>query len=100
MENVTLNLNDKGHGAFIIKEGEEELGEMVVGISGSDLTVYHTEVKPAAEGKGLSKILLQAMVDHAREHKLKVIALCSFVQAQFKRHPELYADIRKQETGQ
>jgi hypothetical protein len=33
MENVTLNLNDKGHGAFIIKEGEEELGEMVVGIA-------------------------------------------------------------------
>ena len=96
MQNVTLNLNDKGHGAFIIKEGEEKLGEMVVSISGSDLTVYHTEVEPEAEGKGLSKVLLQAMVDHARQHELKVIPLCSFVSAQFKRHPEMYADVKKQ----
>ena len=96
MQNVTLNLNDKGHGAFIIKEGEEKLGEMVVSISGSDLTVYHTEVEPEAEGKGLSKVLLQAMVDHARQHELKVIPLCSFVNAQFKRHPEMYADVKKQ----
>lgn len=36
--------------------------------------------------------LLNAMVDHARTNKFKVIALW-FVHAQFKRHPEEYADI-------
>ena len=100
MDEVKLNINDKGHGAFIISEGEKKLGEMVVGISGHDLTVYHTEVAPEAEGKGLSKLLLKAMVDHAREHDLKVVPLCSFVHAQFKRHPEMYSDVWKRDTVQ
>jgi predicted GNAT family acetyltransferase len=33
------------------------------------------------------------MAAYARGHHLKVIPLCPFVNAQFKRHPEEYADI-------
>jgi len=36
------------------------------------------------------------MVDYARSYNLKVIALCPFVSAQFKKHPEQYADIWNQ----
>ena len=36
------------------------------------------------------------MVEYVRANKLKVIALCPFVNAQFKRHPEQYADIWNQ----
>lgn len=93
MEQVTLKLNDKGHGAFIIEEGGEQLGEMVVSVSERNLTVYHTEVVPKAEGRGLARQLLGAMVAHARQHGLKVIALCPYVHAQFSRHPEEYADV-------
>jgi predicted GNAT family acetyltransferase len=95
MENVKLELNEKGHGHFYIKNENETIAEMLVAISGDDLTVYHTEVSPKAEGKGLAKVLLKAMADHARQHHLKVTALCPFVLAQFKRHPEEYADIWK-----
>lgn len=97
MENVTLELNEKGHGAFVLKDGEEKLGEMVVGITGNEMTVYHTEVEPKGEGKGLSKLMLNAMTAHAREKHLKVKALCSYVAAQFKRHPADYADIWKKD---
>ncbi len=90
-----LNLNELRHGAFCILDGTEQLGEMVVGIKGDDLTVYHTEVAAKAEGKGYAKKLLDAMVDYARSHRLKVIPLCPYVHAQFNRHPEAYADIRK-----
>jgi uncharacterized protein len=100
MEDVKLNLNEKGHGAFYILEGGEQMGEMVVGIKGSDLTVYHTEVSTKAEGKGLAKKLLTAMVDYARQHHLKVIPLCPFVHAQFKRHPEQYEDVWKKDAVQ
>ncbi|MDQ3277465.1 MAG: N-acetyltransferase [Bacteroidota bacterium] len=92
-DNVRLQLNEAGQGAFFILDGEDHLGEMVISIAGGNLTVYHTEVSPKAEGKGLAKKLLAAMVDHARENSLKVIPLCPFVHAQFKRHPEMYADI-------
>jgi predicted GNAT family acetyltransferase len=37
--------------------------------------------------------LLDAMIDYARKNNLKVITLCPFVHAQFKRHPEEYADV-------
>ena len=93
MEDVKLELDEKQHGHFHILDGEEQLAEMVVSISNGLLTVYHTEVLPKAEGKGLAKQLLAAMVDHARKNGLKVIPLCPYVHAQFKRHPDDYADV-------
>ena len=93
MEDVKLELDEKKHGHFHIVDGEEQLAEMVVSISNGLLTVYHTEVLPKAEGKGLAKQLLAAMVDHARKNGLKVIPLCPYVHAQFKRHPDDYADV-------
>jgi uncharacterized protein len=100
MEEVKLNLDDKGHGTFYIMDGEGQIGEMEISISGQNLTVYHTEVATKAEGKGYAKKLLNAMVDHARSNHLKVIPLCPYVHAQFKRHPDEYADVwnKEQET--
>ena len=99
MQDVQLTLNEKGHGAFYITEGTERLGEMVVSVSGQTLTVYHTEVSPKAEGKGLAKTLLNAMVGYARTNDLKVIPLCPYVHAQFKRRPTDYADIWYQQQN-
>ncbi len=93
MEEIQLKLNEKNHGGFYIVDGEEELGEMEISIAGDKLTVYHTEVSPKLEGKGFAKKLLATMVDYARKSDLKVIPLCPFVNAQFKRHPDEYADI-------
>lgn len=100
MEEVKLNLNEKRHGAFSVTEGAEQMGEMVVGISGADLTVYHTEVATRAEGKGYAKKLLNEMVEYARKNNLKVIPLCPYVHAQFKRHPEEYADVWTKDAEQ
>ena len=88
-------LNEQQKGKFYIEEDNERLGEMVIGINGNNLTAYHTEVSPKAEGKGYAKALLNAMVNYARKNRLHVIPLCPFVHAQFKRHPEDYADLWK-----
>jgi len=93
MEEIKLKLNDLGRGAFVIEEGNERLAEMDLGIAGNNLTVYHTEVSEKLKGKGVAAQLLSKMVEYAREHQLKVIPLCAYVQAQFKRHPEQYQDI-------
>ena len=90
---VELKLDKNNNGGFYIMDEAEQIAEMAISISGKNLTVYHTEVSQKAEGKGLGKELLSAMVDYARKNGLKVIALCPFVHAQFKRHPEQYADI-------
>jgi predicted GNAT family acetyltransferase len=95
MEQVELKLNSNGRGYFFIKDNGEQLGQMEVSVIGKHLTVFHTEVIPEAEGKGYGKMLLNEMVSYSRRNNLKVKALCPFVHAQFKRHPERYADIIK-----
>ncbi len=90
---VQLDHTAHGHCGWSRREGEAHLGDLAISISGNSLTVYHTEVSPKAEGKGLGKVLLAAMADHARKNDLKVTPLCPYVHAQFKRHPEEYADI-------
>jgi predicted GNAT family acetyltransferase len=97
MEDVQLNLDENNRGIFFITEGEDQLGEMEVAVQGNNLIVYHTEVSPKAEGKGLAKKMLATMVEYARAKKLKVIPLCPFVLAQFKRHPEEFADVWNKE---
>ena len=93
MNQVQLKLNDAGRGKFYILEGQDQAAEMEVALADNILTVFHTEVAPAMEGKGLAKQLLEAMTNHARQHHLKVKPLCSYVHTQFKRHREAYADI-------
>ncbi len=96
MEEIKLKLNDHGRGAFVIEEGNERVAEMEIGIAGNNLTVYHTEVAEKLKGKGIASQLLSRMVEYAREHQLKVIPLCTYVQAQFKRHPTQYQDVWNQ----
>ncbi|RYE55434.1 MAG: N-acetyltransferase [Sphingobacteriales bacterium] len=98
MDDIKLQLDQDGNGKFYILDGDEEIGEMAISISGQNLTVYHTEVLPKAEGKGLAKMLLATMVDYARKNALSVIPLCPYVHVQFRRHPDEYADVWNKAT--
>lgn len=98
MDEVKLKLDEKGQGNFYIMEGAEQLGEMAIGIEGKNLTAYHTEVVPEAEGKGVAKQLVTAMAAYARQNKLQVIPLCSYVHAQLKKHAQEYSDIWKEKA--
>jgi predicted GNAT family acetyltransferase len=93
MDNIEIVLDEEGKGTFIITKSGEKLGEMKVGVSGNRLTIYHTEIVPAAEGQGFGKQLLQAAVKHARSNALKIKTLCIFVYNQFRKHPDTYNDI-------
>jgi uncharacterized protein len=93
MEEVKLNLNEAGDGYFYIVEDNEVAAELVISLSGQQISAHHTEVYPKGEGKGLGKKLLAGMADYARKNDLKIVALCPFVHAQFKRHPETYEDV-------
>lgn len=93
--NIGLSLNEKGNGHFYIQDDGELIAEMVISVSGNELTAIHTEVLPKGEGKGFGKKLVEAMAAYARKNNLKVIAFCPFVHKQFMRHPEEYRDIWK-----
>lgn len=90
MTDIKLELNKKNHGAFNLYEDGAKIGEMVVSIQKDRLTVYHTEVDESVAGKGYAKLLLNAVVSHVKENNQKVIPLCPYVHAQFKKNPEEY----------
>ncbi|MFN5821799.1 MAG: GNAT family N-acetyltransferase [Novosphingobium sp.] len=50
-------------------------------------------VPPEIGGQGVAARLVEALVADAREHGFKIDPVCSYVAAQFKRHPE-WADLR------
>lgn len=60
--------------------------------SGDRIVYLHTEVPPQLEGHGVASILAKAALDDARARGQKVVALCPFVSAYIRRHPE-YADL-------
>jgi predicted GNAT family acetyltransferase len=52
------------------------------------MTIVHTEVDPALEGRGVAGALVRAALEHARQQGLKVDAECSYTRSYMERHPE------------
>ena len=57
-------------------------------LAGKVLTITHTYVPPALEGRGIAARLTQAVLDHARARQLKVVPVCSYARAYMRRRPE------------
>ena len=55
------------------------------------MTIVHTEVDPALEGKGVAGALVRAALDHARANGLKVEPVCDYARSWMERHPETAA---------
>lgn len=64
------------------------LAECAYRRQGDVLLLTHTEVPPAAQGRGVAAALVKATLDWARAEGLRVRPLCSYVAAYMRRHPE------------
>ena len=90
---VQNNRNDK-NGVFYIEENGKQVAAMTYIFAGdTKFIIDHTEVQPGNEGKGLGRKLVQAGVDYAREHDLKILPLCTYAKSVFDKTPE-YSDVR------
>lgn len=56
------------------------------------ITINHTGVPPEYEGRGIAAKLVNKAVADARAEGFKIMPVCSYVVAQFRRHPE-WADL-------
>ena len=57
------------------------------------IIIDHTGVPPEYEGRGIAAMLVNQAIADAREQGFKITPVCSYVVAQFRRHPE-WADLR------
>ena len=52
------------------------------------LTILHTEVPKALEGRGIGSALIRGVLESARSQGLNVNPVCPFAKAYIERHPE------------
>lgn len=77
-------------GAAIAQDMDKKVGEMTYSIAGADLIIIdHTDVDPAYNGKGVGKQLLYKIVAMARERNIKIMPLCPFAAAMFKKTTDI-----------
>ncbi len=86
----------EGKGFAMAREDGKRAGVMTYSIPASDfIIVDHTEVAPGFEGKGVGKQLFYKIVEMAREKNLKILPLCPFANAMFKKLSDIQDVLKK-----
>jgi predicted GNAT family acetyltransferase len=70
----------------------ERVGQLAYERHDDVVTAIHTEVDPAAEGKGIGSHLARTLLDDVRSAGQHVVPQCPFVRGWIERHPS-YADL-------
>ena len=95
MEGTVITRHDQGargeyHAAV---PGSEAIGRLTYQRRGDVLVADHTLVPPEIGGQGVAARLVEALIADARKEGNKIVPQCSYVEAQFRRHPD-WADLR------
>lgn len=61
-------------------------------VQGDARVILHVEADPRLRGSGAAASFMQALAEHARAEKLKLVPRCGYAVAWLKRHPE-FADV-------
>lgn len=90
-----ISLEDTGgKGRYVYRANGEE-AEMTLTRAGEGLVIIdHTGVPDAFRGQGIGAALVARAVEDFRAAGKKVMPLCPFAAAQFRRHPE-WSDVLK-----
>lgn len=80
-------------GAFVVEKDGKLLAEMTYTMPSADkMIIEHTEVSDELRGQNVGKQLVHAAVEYVRPNNIKIIPLCPFANAVFKKTKE-YADV-------
>ncbi len=81
---------DNHRGSFYVEAGTKKIAQMVYVMAGPKrMIIEHTEVDESLRGKGIGEKLLETLVEYVRKEGLKVIPLCPFAKATFKKNEQL-----------
>jgi uncharacterized protein len=67
---------------------EGHTGVLVYKRTPTSLVLVHTEVPPAIRGRRFGEALVKAAIDAAHAEGLRIVAVCPFVKAYLRKHPD------------
>ena len=84
---MNIEIRERENKGFAIAQVDgKKAGMMTYSIPQSDfIIVDHTEVEPEYKGQSVGKKMLYKIVEMAREKNLKILPLCPFANAMFKK---------------
>ncbi len=92
---LEIALEDGGSKGRYVYRADGTEAEMTFSKAGEHMLIIdHTEVPDAFRGQGVGARLVARAVEDARAAGKKIIPLCPFANAQFRRHKE-WADVLK-----
>jgi uncharacterized protein len=81
-------------GSFYVEDNGRMLAEMTYSMTGTELMIIdHTEVSDELKGKNMGLQLVTAAVEYARANHIKIIPLCPFANAVFKKKAAEFGDV-------
>ena len=83
-----IKREDGAHGRYVIAFPDGLEAELTFNRHNGVMTIDHTGVPVALEGRGIAAALVNKVIEDARAENFKIAPLCSYVAAQFHRHPE------------
>jgi len=92
---LTISRHDQPTRGRYVARLEDEDGEGELAYSRTSKTLIiaeHTRVDDRLRGRGLALALVSRLVEDARRDGVKIYALCPYVSAERRRHPE-WADV-------
>ncbi|GGD40759.1 GNAT family N-acetyltransferase [Aureimonas glaciei] len=83
-------------GVYRLRGPDGAAAELSFSKAGTTMIIIdHTDVPDAFRGQGAGLLLVERAIADARASGKKIIPLCPFANAQFRKHPE-WADVLKQ----
>jgi predicted GNAT family acetyltransferase len=80
-------------GMFFVENEGNILAEMVYTMAGPDkMIIEHTEVSDELKGQQVGQQMVHTAVEYARTHGIRIVPLCPFANAIFKKKKE-YGDV-------
>jgi predicted GNAT family acetyltransferase len=79
-------------GRFEVLVGGAVAGYVEYKPDGATVSLIHTEIDPAFEGRGLGSVLARGALDAVQDAGSSVLPFCPFIRGYIQRHPD-YLDL-------
>ena len=76
-DSISVLFEENSHRSSAYKDGNL-IGECEFDVCDNKWNIVHTGVRPAFEGQGIARRLLNKVVEQARLKKIKIVPICSY----------------------